>query len=553
MNLQMTRFESLPNEIIIECFRYFHGVDLLLSFDQLNYRFNQLVRAIQRLFIDFTDANLLKFNKFCAVLSSNPELNDQIYSLELSNRSMCEIHLFLSRFSLDQFTNLRSLTLIEAQEHDEQQLQANHSAMSGLFSLKLLDYKKDGISNWISTLDILMQTEYNFGVCLQKLTIQDCNHAKFQQILKKAIHLTYLEINLFTGMRLSENDLKYPHKNLIKLKIRDLRQTIGDLKIILHFTPRLQNLSVCQFDCREIMDGRQWEQMINDFLPNLKVFQFNFAYQRSLQNETIYEQFQSDFWTREHQWYTECLLYKYFIVIYTIPYLAERYTLLSTMDRYSHRILSNSNMFNRVKHLEIKTNQIRGNNRFSQVESIVFDEQLTETIINGLPSIIDMNLLKSLIFPRNCRLKDSLSLSTIFAQAPHISSLSINPGLLIPLLNENKHLCEHLTRMIRKLDISIYSYDTSSNFYQMNLFWKVFVNIKQLVCVVDNSESVGFLFNHLSELLRLDISGGKGFTNLNASIIHHVNKVGLKILAMHTGSISYLERTVWIIRDTTNL
>jgi hypothetical protein len=46
------KFELLPNEILIECFKYLDALDIFYSFDQLNYRFNQLIRHIS-LYVNF--------------------------------------------------------------------------------------------------------------------------------------------------------------------------------------------------------------------------------------------------------------------------------------------------------------------------------------------------------------------------------------------------------------------------------------------------------------------------------------------------------------------
>jgi hypothetical protein len=42
------KFEFLPNEILIDCFGYLNALHIFHSFDQLNYRLNQLIRNIHR-------------------------------------------------------------------------------------------------------------------------------------------------------------------------------------------------------------------------------------------------------------------------------------------------------------------------------------------------------------------------------------------------------------------------------------------------------------------------------------------------------------------------
>ena len=61
----------------------------------------------------------LIFNEICTKILSNEEIKKQIYSLHVSNKDGCWlIQPFLSKFSFDQFTHLKSLTLIEVQQQN---------------------------------------------------------------------------------------------------------------------------------------------------------------------------------------------------------------------------------------------------------------------------------------------------------------------------------------------------------------------------------------------------------------------------------------------------
>ena len=555
----MTRFESLPNEIIIECFRYFHGVDLLLSFDQLNYRFNQLVRAIQRLFIDFTDANLSKFNKFCAVLSSNPELKDQIYSLKLSNQSMCEIHLFLSRFSLDSFTNLQSLTLIQPQDFDISKLKANKLLCSRLSGLHFICPEERHMNikliRLLDTDDIFMDNKHIFNLSsIQTLTVYQCSSGELQQILQEASNLKCVEIQEFCVVsryswetREILND-QYQHINLVQLKIKSCCLIPDDFKMVFKQMPNLRNLSICSTRFMRIDNRNDWQQMITELLRNLKVFHFHFANQNQLFNENIYEQYQTDFWTREHQWYTDCLFQEDCISISTVPYLKERFILPSILHRCSNGHIKR---FTRVKYLEIKSNE-NNQDYFPHVESIIFHKQsmnCIETIVNELPSMINMINLKSLVFSTQFRLENSPILLTILKQAPNISSFGINYAFLMSMLDKDKDLCEHLHKMIKSLDVDVSSQVLLADMYQMNLFWQVFSNIEQLRCVINTTDSIRFLFVHLTKLIRLCVLTDSTLPYMGRAIIEHANICHLNILTTVSTLCYYAEYLIWIIRD----
>lgn len=59
------KFENLANELILEIFDYFSGVDLVLSFFNLNERFNRLIdRRFEQIPLDFRSISKKKFDQF---------------------------------------------------------------------------------------------------------------------------------------------------------------------------------------------------------------------------------------------------------------------------------------------------------------------------------------------------------------------------------------------------------------------------------------------------------------------------------------------------------
>jgi hypothetical protein len=135
-------FELLPNEIYIECFRYLNATDIFYSFDQLNYRFSTLIRDIYPLDLDFQQMKKSLFNQICQIILSNPELKHKIISLKLSNKgTRDQIQQFLSLFPLNEFVNLRSLSLIYLEENDEKQILLMLPFLSNLHYFSFIDLK----------------------------------------------------------------------------------------------------------------------------------------------------------------------------------------------------------------------------------------------------------------------------------------------------------------------------------------------------------------------------------------------------------------------------
>ena len=82
------KFDQLPNEILIEYFKYLNALDIFYSFYQLNYRFHTLIRNIS-LHLNLHHINKSLFDQFCHEMLLNPQLKNQIISLQLSNKNTC--------------------------------------------------------------------------------------------------------------------------------------------------------------------------------------------------------------------------------------------------------------------------------------------------------------------------------------------------------------------------------------------------------------------------------------------------------------------------------
>jgi hypothetical protein len=133
------KFECLPNEILIDCFEYLNAPDIFYAFEQLNHRFYQLIRTI-RLSLNFQDIHKSSFDRFCKKMLIDPTIQQQIYSLQLSNKDTHgQTHGFLAYFSLNQFIRLQSLTLIDIKENNVEQLSSMLPLLSELICFRLID------------------------------------------------------------------------------------------------------------------------------------------------------------------------------------------------------------------------------------------------------------------------------------------------------------------------------------------------------------------------------------------------------------------------------
>ena len=141
-------FELLPNEILITCFEYLNAPDLFYSFDQLNYRFNKLIRTYP-LHLNCQCVRKSIFDQFCMKMLANPEIKTQIRSLHLSNSfiwssyklTSISVETFLSSFSLDSFFRLQSVTLTGVKETSVEQLCSMLPALPELRCLQLINFQ----------------------------------------------------------------------------------------------------------------------------------------------------------------------------------------------------------------------------------------------------------------------------------------------------------------------------------------------------------------------------------------------------------------------------
>jgi hypothetical protein len=76
------------------------------------------------------------------------------------------------------------------------------------------------------------------------------------------------------------------------------------------------------------------------------------------------QQFQSHFWHKDHHWYTNYEINKFWLSIYTMLYIRNAYRLISPMNRYINSLTSYSNGFNNVKDLTLCIRTIKNDSSY---------------------------------------------------------------------------------------------------------------------------------------------------------------------------------------------
>ena len=175
------------------------------------------------------------------------------------------------------------------------------------------------------------------------------------------------------------------------------------------------------------------------------------------------KQYQNDFWCKQHHWYTEYSLSNREASIYTIPYILDTYALISNTNRYFDQSLNNVNTFDHVRNLTLIPDLIteKCQYHFSNVTSLTLGDPLLFTTmisqdikhIDYLKMIVNFWNIKHLVIGKSLKLETPFGLLKVLQESPQLSSLAINPDVLISLL-DNDEFCQSLNKLIKKLDIT---------------------------------------------------------------------------------------------------
>jgi hypothetical protein len=520
------KFESLPNEILIECFEYLNGPDIIYGFERLNSRFQMLIEYIP-LHINFQMINKTIFDRFCKQMLENPSLKQQIYSIKLSDSlDTCkQIQTFLSFFSLKQFYQLRSLTLIEMDIENIEKIQSMLPSLENLrhFSFDCWD-REDNIlmSLPLLTIQILSIPYLDSDPSIDKirlithLTVSDvCTLTRLSTFLKLTPMLKYLNINELSqnSDELLINDIQANYC-LISLIVKKIRQpTFSFIEILLKQIPNLENLILSTEDSREILDASHWEHLISSLLKHLKIFKFQFFIEFQKFNniistvEEIFDQFQNDFWHKEHQWYTLFISDDDYEMISTIPYYSNQFTLKQNTNIYSNN--KNSDLFRKITNLKLCNGWEKSISYhcFSNIKSLILSYQIFD--IQQIESIkMNINLfnVSFLGIEENCRIESSSIILEIIKQIPNLSSMTIPREILILSFNNNE-LCKYLNKMIKKINISRNCDNKNIHgmiyYNELSQFCQIFSNLEELQCCIANWNDLIIILNQLTKLSHL--------------------------------------------------
>jgi hypothetical protein len=332
--------EILPVELLHRIFDYLDIETIIFSVRSLCRLFQSIVSNYNRYDLNLNLISKRNFYIICRII--NPQ---NVISLILSNdeRTLNQIDWFISLVRLEQFTRLRSLTLLHIDEnHLNVILTKINLNLLQIFSLKIKKYDETYNETTVNLLtsifarltlrkldiDIKMERiskiSWPSNCTIQYLTINNSINIDYlSKIFQNSSHLHTLIMNNIPT-EIINNLTSTCFQQLSSLIIKRFSAAIDKLESFLLMTPSLVYLKLIG---GEIMDGKRWEEFIKINLPQLDKFEFHlFDFESKTKTqedlELIISSFQTQFWIEHKKWFVTCESYSSVFnisILYSIP------------------------------------------------------------------------------------------------------------------------------------------------------------------------------------------------------------------------------------------
>ena len=536
------KFESLPNEIILDLFDYFDGIELFDLFYELNQRFTWLLYRQYRTFrLNFTSISKRKFDFICQ--QHLPNLTEHVYSLSLSNgiETIQQIEIFLLfQPSIENFLHLQSLTLSYLDTYEiiikiiRQCSRIHHLKFYRCnFTIKRSDFQSiiDGIWSLTNLIHCEMDdiSERRLGFCIPtkiSTSLQRLTWIKFIVKLNEINTLYEYTPNLrHLSISISDPHIDYQPSILPSLRSAHFIFHTFDLLDIRLFFQNIPNLSRLNIEILfNLIDGYEWKKMISQYLPRLRRFDFHmkstFASDENM-NELVrsyIESFRNSFWITKHQWFVRCYSCK------TTIYLSTLSNQCAHTDTFPDQFLSThsqdslqkfSNNLIEVSDENFFDNPLPTTIRFMNIQSLTIQFPISKQFWS---IVSNFDCLRQLTIYVNTNTTQT-ELNRLFDRIFHLDRLSINET--IPLCFQESTL-NALRTTIDQFDIQ--GCESSINIIHLSLIR----HCQVLFIQIDNHENILDLIKHLP--------------NLRALIIRYDENLSIEWLKEHLSSTYSIDR-----------
>ncbi|UJR36676.1 hypothetical protein I4U23_029393 [Adineta vaga] len=435
----ISKFEHLPNELLLDILTYCRPRDLFISLFNLNQRLNILIYH-QLLNIDLGNA-LPKYLLDVYYQSVLYNAREQIHTLRLSdtykrmnhfvsnqedlevkfetrkeifNRLKCLILWDPIMSSLYQVLNyVNNLEYLHVTSIGRARQTANYTdkLLKILFQIKTLKRLYLALHD-----SIIFDDNIDTSISITHLTLNGCYMQHLGPLLRRLPNIRTLNImcynrpNLFS---LNEENFDYTLYNgltnsipyLTNFTLHVTHTPFFEIKILLRQLPKLVKLSFSSLLIEDYSNGTNWECVITNSLPELKQFSLfinetHVPIRTQIDLEKMIQSFATFFW---HQWpvvieYFSESISKRHIMLYTLPTPKDSVrTYLYGVQTYSTQDIFNAS--------NLKCNEEKKMD-YKKVYELHFTLHSNSLLTNVLPNRIYTNL-KSLSF--SSELTDSRS------------------------------------------------------------------------------------------------------------------------------------------------
>jgi hypothetical protein len=219
----------------------------------------------------------------------------------------------------------------------------------------------------------------------------------------------------------------------------------GELNLLLNLLKTLPNLSKLILQIHDIsLDGYQWEEIITNHLPKLKIFRLlmndTFDETKNFEEniEQLFQSFQTKFWIEEHQWFIQ---YDYHIEsrmmhLYTLPYGFPKFSSYpSDRSKSTCPVNTNSYSSNYVNSLILNHSLVRSVLQFPNLDHLEISFPFDDTLWTIIPKLDRLKSLEIISNVRSDENNQSINhLRLLLHRAMHLYSLTIDYLILSQLV-----------------------------------------------------------------------------------------------------------------------
>jgi hypothetical protein len=430
-------FHRFPVELLHLLFDYFTAHELLHTFFHMSGYINEVLCAYSAYRLNFQSIQMANFDLVCRHICP-----DRVISLTLSddNDTPGLSQLFLSRFRMEQFTRLRSLTLIQIGNDSLQLISSYLHRFNQLRSLSINTESIRFIQNQCKNsnlrhIKLEKCTDDELEIIWHRLpqlkSLDVClnvNRSRLTLILPRFNHLIRLNLQIESKSKMNLRVI-----SVSSISFVDYRTSMDEMEKFLKNIPDLKHLQLKTEGLRDLFDGDRWKTLTKTF----HTFNFQFTAQ-FFPNENIFQSFCTPFWLEEKRWFVAYQDY----VLFSIPHLAPNHIDISQQSYIRSTAPNDTFLYNHINKMVIKTVAIEHHQYFNHIETL---ELKYSASLKTIASIMNLSSIKHLsVFS----LDDVLKFIPLEDSMPHLCQLTVENELTIDRIERvNRYRFEQIHRL----------------------------------------------------------------------------------------------------------